>query len=338
MAIIRDIMPAFELFQPATTEDAQALLARYGKDAWVLAGGLDSFDWLKDRIKRPGVVVDLSQIQELRGVREVNGGLEIGAMTTLTDVVRHPVVKQRFSILSTGAEAAASPQIRNQGTLGGNVSQDARCWYYRGGWKCYRAGGNICFADTPTAINREHAILGADRCVAVNPSDTAPALIVLDAQMVIRNSKGERVVNAEDYFIGPGTDIMRMTVLRPGDLLTAIRIPSTWAGAHFYFEKIRDRQVWDFPLVNVASAAVFSGDRIERIRLAVNGVAAHPMRLKKVEDAVTGKTRDEATAEMAGKLAIEGAEPLRYNGYKIPLMRNLVKRSIRGVQEAAWAS
>ena len=338
MAIIRDIMPAFELFQPATTEDAQALLARYGKDAWVLAGGLDSFDWLKDRIKRPGVVVDLSQIQELRGVREVNGGLEIGAMTTLTDVVRHPVVKQRFSILSTGAEAAASPQIRNQGTLGGNVSQDARCWYYRGGWKCYRAGGNICFADTPTAINREHAILGADRCVAVNPSDTAPALIVLDAQMVIRNSRGERVVNAEDYFIGPGVDIMRMTVLRPGDLLTAIRIPSTWAGAHFYFEKIRDRQVWDFPLVNVASAAVFSGDRIERIRLAVNGVAAHPMRLKKVEDAVTGKTRDEATAEMAGKLAIEGAEPLRYNGYKIPLMRNLVKRSIRGVQEAAWAS
>ncbi len=107
-------------------------------------------------------------------MREVNGGLEIGAMTTLTEVVRHPIVKEKFSILSTGAELAASPQIRNQGTIGGNVSQDARCWYYRGGWKCYRAGGNICFADTPTAINREHAILGADRCVAVNPSDTAP--------------------------------------------------------------------------------------------------------------------------------------------------------------------
>ena len=337
MAVIRDVMPAFDLLQPTSADEAQKLLQQHGRDAWVLAGGLDSFDWLKDRIKRPSVVVDLSQVKELTGIREVNGGLEIGAMTTLTEVVRHPVVRQKYSILSTGAEAAASPQIRNQGTIGGNVSQDARCWYYRGGWKCYRAGGNICFADTPSAINREHAILGADRCVAVNPSDSAPALIVLDAQMVIRNSKGERVVNAEDYFIGPGTDITRMTVLRPGDLLTAIRIPATWAGATFYFEKVRDRQVWDFPLVNVASAAVFSGGMIERIRIAVNGVAAYPLRLKQVEDAVRGKPRDEATADMAGKLAIEGARPLRYNGYKVPLMRNLVKRAIRGVPEASWA-
>jgi xanthine dehydrogenase YagS FAD-binding subunit len=244
-------------------------------------------------------------------------------------------VREKFSILSTGAEAAASPQIRNQGTLGGNVSQDARCWYYRSGWKCYRAGGNICFADTPTAINREHEILGADRCVAVNPSDTAPALIALDAKMVIRNSKGERVVNAEDYFINPGIDITRMTVLRPGDLLTAIRIPATWAGATFYFEKIRDRPVWDFPLVNIAAAAVYSGDKIDRVRMAVNGVAAHPVRLVQVENAITGKSRNEDTAKMAGELAVEGAVPLAFNGYKVPLMRNLVKRAIRGVPGGA---
>src|SRR5207302_10555557 len=131
--------------------------------------------------------------------------------------------------LSTGAEAAASPQIRNQGTIGGNVSEDTHCWYYRAGWPCYRAGGNTCFADTPSAINREHAILGADRCVAVSPSDSAPALVALDAKMVIRSSRGQRVVNAEDYFIEPGTDITRMTVLKPGELLTAIHIPATWA-------------------------------------------------------------------------------------------------------------
>jgi xanthine dehydrogenase YagS FAD-binding subunit len=336
MAIIRDIMPAFELFQPATVDDALRLLGEHRQDAWVLAGGLDSFDWLKDRIKRPKVVIDLSQVNELRGVREVNGGLEIGAMTTLTEVVRHPVVKAKFSILSTGAESAASPQIRNQGTLGGNVSQDARCWYYRGGWKCYRAGGNICFADTPTAINREHAILGADRCVAVNPSDSAPALIALEAQMVIRNAKGERVVNAEDYFIGPSLDITRMTVLKPGDLLTAIRIPATWAGAQFYFEKVRDRAVWDFPLMNVASAMVVNGGNIERIRIVVNAAAARPLRLTAVEDAVRGKPNNAATGEMGGKLAVVGAEPLRYNAYKIPLMRNLVKRAISGVEEAKW--
>jgi len=336
MAVIHDVMPAFELFQPATTEDALTLLSRYGSDAWVLAGGLDSFDWLKDRIKRPKVVVDLSQIKTLSGVRESGGGVEIWAMTTLTEVVRHPLIRERYSILLEAAESAASPQIRNQGTIGGNVSQDTRCWYYRSGWKCYRAGGNACFADTPTAINREHAIMGADRCVAVNPSDTAPALIALDAQMVIRGSRGERVVNAEDYFIGPSTDITHMTVLKPGELLTAIRIPAAWARTQFYFEKIRDRQVWDFPLVNIASAAVFSGGMIERIRIAVNGVAARPLRLKQVEDAVRGKPRDEATAEMAGQLAIQGAQPLQHNGYKVPLVRNLVKRSIRGVKEPTW--
>jgi len=330
MAVIRDVMPEFELFQPSTIEDTLVLLDQHGANAWVFAGGLDTFDWLKDRIMRPGVVVDLSQIKELKGIREVNGGLEIGAMTTLTEVVRHPVVRQKFSILSQGAELAASPQIRNQGTIGGNVSQDARCWYYRSGWKCYRAGGNICFADTPTAINREHAILGADRCVAVNPSDTAPALIALDAEMVIRNVKGERVVKAENYFIGPSYDITRMTVLEPGDLLTAIRIPATWAGAEFYFEKVRDRAVWDFPLVNVASAMKVSGGNIAGVRIAVNGVAAHPVHLVQVEAAIQGKARNAETADMAGKMAIEGAEPLQHNGYKVPLMRNLVKRAIRG--------
>jgi len=331
-------MPAFELFQPTTVDDTLALLHQHGSDAWVLGGGLDSFDWLKDRIKRPKIVVDLSQVKELKGIREVDGGLEIGAMTTLTEVVRHPVVKEKYNILSEAAEAAASPQIRNVGTIGGNVSQDARCWYYRSGWPCYRAGGNICYADTPSGMNREHAILDANRCVAVSPSDSAPALIVLDAKMVVRNSRGERVVDAEDYFIGPGTDITRMTILEPGTLLTAIRIPSTWAGAKFYFEKVRDRNVWDFALVNVASAMVMSGDNIDRIRIAVNGVAAHPLRLKASEAAAQGKPRNEATGTAAAELAIQGAKPLQYNGYKVPLMRNLVKRSIRGVvvEEAAW--
>jgi xanthine dehydrogenase YagS FAD-binding subunit len=337
MAVIRDVMPAFELFQPASVEAALELLDRYGSSALVLAGGLDSFDWLKDRIKRPSVVVDLSAVAELKGIRPIGDGLEIGAMTTLTEVVRHPAIQQRYSILLKAAEAAASPQIRNQGTIGGNVSQDTRCWYYRAGWSCYRAGGNICYADTPTAINREHAILGADRCVAVNPSDTSPALIALQAEMVIRNRDGERVVPAEEYFVGPGIDITRMTVLRAGDLLTSIRLPASWAGAHFYFEKIADRNVWDFPLVNVAAATVTSGDTIARMRIAVNGVAATPLRLAMVENAVRGRTRDEATANAAGELAIAGAVPLHHNAYKVPLLRNLVRRAVRGT-ENTWTS
>ena len=336
MTVMRDVIPAFELFQPATIGDAVRLLDQHGADAWVLAGGLDSMDWLKDRIKRPKVVVDLSQVAELKGIREVNGGLEIGAMTPLTEVVHHPVVKEKFGLLMQAAELVASPQIRNQGTIGGNVSQDTRCWYYRGGWDCYRAGGNVCYADTPMAVNREHAIFDADRCVAVSPSDTAPALVALDAQMVINSRGGERVVDAEDYFIGPGIDITRMTVLRPGDLLTAIRIPPTWAGAQFYFEKVRDRQVWDFPLVNVASAIKFSNNSIDSARVVVGAVSCVPKRLRTVEAALVGKPRDEETADMAGKMAIAGARVLRYNAYKVPLMRNLVKRAIRGVE--AWTT
>lgn len=332
MAIIRDVMPAFELFQPGSIDDAVGLLGQYRSDAWILAGGLDSFDWLKDRIKRPKVLVDLSQIKELTGVRDWNGGLEIGAMTTLTDVVRDPAVQEKFKILSEAAEAAASPQIRNQGTIGGNVSQDTRCWYYRSGFDCYRASGNACYADTPFAINREHAIFGADRCVAVSPSDSAPAMVALDAKMVIRSERGERVVDAENFFIGPAYDITRMTIVQPGELLTAIRIPATWANTEFYFEKVRDRPVWDFPLVNIASAKVVSSGKIDRIRIALNGVAAHPWRLSQVEEAVTGKPTNEETAEMAGKMAIEGAVTLRYNGFKVPLVRNLVKRAIRGTE------
>jgi xanthine dehydrogenase YagS FAD-binding subunit len=339
MAVIRDVMPAFELFQPASIEDAQAVLDRYGSGAWVLAGGLDSFDWLKDRIKRPQALVDLAGIPELKGIRPWQDGLEIGSMTTLTELVHHQAIRDRYSILLQAAEAAASPQIRNQGTIGGNVSQDTRCWYYRAGWSCYRAGGNICYADTPEAINREHAILDADRCVAVSPSDTAPALIVLDARMVIRTAGGgERVVPAEDYFVGPATDITRMTILQPGDLLTAIRLPGTWGGARFYFEKVRDRNVWDFALVSVASAMVLNGTTIERIRLSVNGVAARPLRLDAVESVVAGRPRSEATAVAAANLAIEGAQPLKFNAYKVPLMRNLVKRAIRGVEAPTWTS
>src|SRR5690349_10198293 len=338
MAVIRDIIPAFELFQPATVDDAVRLVDKYREDYWVLAGGLDSMDWLKDRLRRPRYVIDLSQIKDLAGIKEVNGGLEIGAMTPLTAVATSPVVRDKFGLLAEAAGLVATPQIRNQGTLGGNVSQDTRCWYYRGGWTCYRAGGNICYADTPTAINREHAILDADRCVAVSPSDTAPALVALDAQMVIRSAGGERVVDAVDYFVGPGIDITRMTVLRPGELLTAIRIPATWAGAQFYFEKVRDRQAWDFPLVNVASALKGSAQRIESARIVVGAVSATPKRLANVERAVVGKPRNEETADMAGKMAIEGAFALRYNGYKVPLMRNLVKRAIRGSEGGTWTS
>src|SRR6201987_2321560 len=225
MAIIRDVMPTFQLYQPTSVADAQKLLQQNESDALVLAGGLDSMDWLKDRIRKPRVVVDLGGIEELKGIRETPDGVQIGAMTTLTEVAQNPVVLKKYRILGQAAELVASPQIRNQGTIGGNVSQDTRWWYYSAGWPCYRAGGNICYADTPVGRNRGHAILHAGRCIPVKPSYNALPLIARDANFVISTPKSEQVVDAKDYFGGPDLDITSMNILRPGYLLTAIRIP-----------------------------------------------------------------------------------------------------------------
>jgi xanthine dehydrogenase YagS FAD-binding subunit len=330
MATIKDMISAFDLLQPTSVEDAVALLREHGEQAWVLAGGLDSFDWFKDRVKRPAVVVDIGGIAEIQGIRDAQGGLEIGAMTTLTQVINHPRVRSEYSLLATAADHVATPQIRNQGTLGGNISQDTRCWYYRSGWPCYRAGGNTCYASAPSAMNREHAIMGTSRCVAVNPSDTAPALIALDARMVVQSPR-RRTYEAEDFFIGPSTDITRMTVMEPGDLLTQIHIPATWANSSFYYEKVRDRGSWDFQLVSVAAAFRMSGNTIEDARIAVNGVAPYPVRLENVERLVRGTTGDEASQVAAGDLAVARARALARNDYKIPMMRNLVRRAVRSV-------
>ena len=331
MGTMRDMIAPFELFQPTSVEAATALLAEHGEDAWVLAGGLDSFDWFKDRIKRPKVVVDLGSIEELSGIRTTDGGLEIGAMASLTSVVRHERVASAYPLLASAAEHVATPQIRNQGTLGGNVAQDTRCWYYRSGWPCYRAGGNTCYAAAPQAMNREHCIMGASRCVAVSPSDTAPALLALGARMVVRNRRRERVYEAEDFFIGPAIDITRMTVLDDGDLLTAVRLPGEWADARWYYEKVRDRGSWDFALESVAAAFRMEGNTIADARVAVNGVAPYPVRLHAVERSIIGSQASENLAIGAGEVAIQGVRALRQNDYKIPLMRNLVKRAVRSV-------
>jgi len=328
--MMKDMMSGFELYQPADVDDAIQLIDRYGSRGWKLAGGYDSLDWFKNRGKGPEVVIDLEGLDALKGIRETTDGVEIGALTTLTEVERSPLLRERYGLLADAARRVASPQIRNAGTLGGNVSQDTRCWYYRYGVDCYRAGGNTCYAAAPEAMNREHALFGASRCVAVTPSDTAPALVALDAEMVVRNARGERVIAAADFFMEPSVDIQRMTVLDPDDLLTAIRLPASWAGADFYFEKVADRKSWDFALVSIAAAFHTSGAQIDEASIVCGAVQCIPRRLHDVEVLISGRPRNEETAALAGAEAIRGAEPLDFNHFKIPLMENLVKRAVRG--------
>jgi xanthine dehydrogenase YagS FAD-binding subunit len=325
----RDMMPSFELYQPDSLEGAVKLAKDLDADGWVLAGGQDSYDWFKDRAKKPGALIDLSGIAALKGVRKTAEGLEVGALTTLHEIASNADVLAGYALLAHAAARVASPQIRNAGTLGGNLCQDARCWYYRSGVDCYRAGGNTCYADTPQGQNREHCLFGAARCIAVSPSDCAPAVVALEGSIVIAGSGGERVVPAEEFFIGPSIDIRHMTILKPGEIVSAVRLPKKWAGAKFYFEKVTDRATWDFALVNVASAMHVDGGTIRDARIVCGAVECVPRRLKSVEQAVIGQPQNDETALVAGRIASQGATPVQYNGYKIPLMENLVRRAVR---------
>jgi xanthine dehydrogenase YagS FAD-binding subunit len=323
------MMAAFQLFQPTALDDALRLLEEYGDDGWILAGGQDSFDWFKDRNKQPRAVIDINGIEGLAGIREDGDSIEIGALTSLTAIATNALIKERYGVLADAALRVASPQIRNVGTLGGNVSQDTRCWYYRSGLKCYRAGGVTCYAHTPEGQNREHCLFNSDRCVAVSPSDTATALVALDATMLVQSPVGQREIPAGDFFMGPGTDITRMTVLESDDILVAIRLPATWAGKSYYFEKVADRNTWDFALVSLAAVFDVADERIRASRIVCGGVECVPRRLLNVERLIDGEPMGEDTARRAAAIASEGAQTLNYNHFKVPLMENLVKRAIR---------
>jgi len=326
-----DVMHDFTLYRPATLTDALALLARH-RGAWVLAGGNDSLEWFKHRVKTPPVVVDISEIPGISGVREGgDGGLRIGALTTLAELAESELVRRRFPALAMAAEQVASPQIRNVSTIGGNVAQDTRCSYYREGFDCYRAGGRACYANTPTAMNREHALFGASLCVAVTPSDTAPVLSALDARFRIIGPEGERVLPAARFFTGPEINIVSMTALGREEILTGIELPPAWAGTAQYFEKVAERRAWDFPLVNIALAARMEGRTIASARIVCGGVACTPHRLGEVESLVAGAVPDETLEMLARRVAARGAQPLGHNRFKIPLMENLAARAIRSL-------
>jgi xanthine dehydrogenase YagS FAD-binding subunit len=326
-----DVMHQFELYQPSSIADAQAIL-RDNRDAWIMAGGKDSLDWFKTRVKQPPAVVDLSGVAELHGIRaEDDGGLWIGAMTTLTEVAEDAAVNEKFPMLAKAAQVVASPQIRNIGTLGGNVAQDTRCTYYRDGFPCYRAGGNTCYANTPTAMNREHALFEVSRCVAITPSDTAPALVALEAVMMVQRGSDTLEVPASDFFIGPAIDITRMTMLEKGDILLAIKVPGKWAGAHQYYEKVAERQSWDFALGNIAMAARLDGGTITDVSMVCGAVQCTPRRLTDVESLIKGEAPGEELEGLVKRVASRGAQALNYNHFKIPLMQNLATRAVRSL-------
>jgi xanthine dehydrogenase YagS FAD-binding subunit len=320
------MLPSFDYIRPNSVQAAVTHLTT--KNAQAHAGGTDVLGCLRERIFPIGKVVSLNGLQELRGVGETKeGGLRIGALTTLSTLAEHPVVMNRFTGLAQAAGEVGSPQLRNQGTLGGNICQKPRCWYYRTDFTCLRKGGGNCFA--VDGENQFHCIFGGGgTCFIVHPSDTAPALVALNATARLAGPKGVRDVPLEKFFVLPEVDVERETVLAHGEIVTEIRIPAPRPGTHSRYRKVRARRSWDFALAGVALALRLDGKRVIDGRVVLSGAAPIPWRSQEVEQVIRGKELTSEVITAASKAVTSGAEPLEKNGYKLALFRGVIEEEL----------
>lgn len=320
-------MRAFAHFNARSLDEAVSLLRRYGDRAQVIAGGTDLLGKMKDEIlpKYPEAIINLKTIPGWEYIREENETLTIGALIRLEDIATNPIIMSRYSTLAEAARQAASPHLREMGTLGGNVCQDIRCWYYRhpnNRFPCLRKGGGRCYAQE--GENRYHSIFGGSvekGCLAVHPSDTAPALIALDAK--VKTSK--RTLEAEDLF---DVKVGRTTVLDLDEIVAGFEVPAPPEGGKSAFVKFALRKTIDFPIVNCAAMIARKGGKATAARVCLNAVYVKPYRARKAEDFMVGKEISEANAEAAGEAVVSDAQPLRHNGYMVQIAKVMVKRAI----------
>jgi xanthine dehydrogenase YagS FAD-binding subunit len=319
------MLPTFSYVKPTTIGQAVRELAAPGARA--CSGGTDLLGCLRDRVLTASKLVSLNGLTELRGISELpNGGLRIGALTTLTEVASSVLVNARYHALAAAAGAAASPQLRNQGTIGGNLCQRPRCWYYRGDFHCARKGGDTCYAKE--GENQYHAIFGGDVCVMVHPSDTAPALMALDASVRLVGPRGSRTVALDAFFVLPSKDHTRETVVEPDELVADVLLPPPPATAASTYRKLRSRGAWDFALAGAAVALGLHGKKVERARIVLSGVAPVPWRVELAEREVVGHELSDALIERAAQHAGNGASPLSSNAYKVALVRGAVAEAL----------
>lgn len=318
-------MKNFRYQKAATVKEALAQLKAAGGAVKLMAGGTDLLGEMKDGIARPDRVIHL-RIPQLSSIQADSKGLRIGALTPLNQIAAHPHIRERYAALAQAAEEVGSPQLRHIGTLGGNLCQRPRCWYYRGELPCLKKGGETCYA--VTGQNKYHAILNGGPCFIVHPSDTAPALMALGANLKIASPRGERVVPLEGFYLAPRKDIRREHILQPDELLTEVQIPSPPEGSRSLYLKARERRCWDFALASVALVQTMKGGECQGARVVLGGVSPLPYRSLKAEGALKGKRIDEALAAHAGQLAVFGARPLSQNSYKVELTQTLVRRAV----------
>lgn len=316
-------------YSSATTVDATIQLLGQGNGVRPLAGGTDLLTLMKADISTPSHLVDIKRLDEIpQGIVEDEQGITIGALTTLTDIEFSETLQRRCPVLTEATALAATPQLRNMATIGGNLLQRPRCWYYRHAhFHCWLKGGDECHARD--GENQRHALFGDSPCVAAHPSDLASALLALDAEVQVRGPVGERTLPLEEFFTLPQENHRQETQLAQDELLLSIRIPELPSSTRSRYLKAMDRKVWAFALVGVAARLDMEGDRIADARLVLSGVAPIPWRLHEAEQMIIGNRLDGATIDRVAETALASARPLQHNGYKVPLAQNLIRRALQ---------
>jgi xanthine dehydrogenase YagS FAD-binding subunit len=296
----------------------------------VHAGGTDLLGCLRDGVFTADKVVSIGGLGDLRGVAATaDGGLRLGALTTVAEVAADSTIKEKYAALAQAAAVVASPQLRNQGTIGGNLCQRPRCWYFRGDYACARKGGQLCYA--MQGQNQYHAIFGGSACWIVHPSDTAPALVALGARVRTAGPKGGRTIDLEKFFVLPDADVRRENVLEPGEVLTEVILPPADVALKSSYRKVRARGSWDFAMAGIALALAMKGDKVDRARVVLSGVAPIPWRAAGVEKAIVGQRLDAKAVARAADAAVAGAQPLEHNGYKVALVRGVVEEALETI-------
>ena len=325
-------MKAFDLIHPATIKEATRLLAQGGGLDAIrpMGGGQDLLSTMKDYILSPATVVDLKRIPDLNKITVEAKGIHLGALVTITEVEEHPAIRASYPVLAEAAQSIATIQIRNAGTVGGNLCQRPRCWYYRNERiVCLKKGGTKCYAAPDSAENKYNAILGGGPSYIVHPSDLAPALLCLNAVLTIAGPGGKtRQLPLTEFFTLPGEgDITHENVLKPGELVTSVFVPASAMAARSTYLKFREKNSLDWALSSVAMAVETDGNIVKSVRVVLGGVAPIPWHARAAEAALVGKPLDDETIRAAALAATEGAEPLAQNGYKVSLTQTMVRRA-----------
>lgn len=311
--------------------DSLVRVRKQGRQVSVTGGGTDLLGMMKERLVRPDVLVNLKTIRGLSGIAADASGVRIGALTTLATLGRDPVITTRYPLLAEAANSVGTPQIRNLATLGGNICQRPWCWYFRNAFPCYKNGGNRCFA--PTGENQLHAIFGGGPSYIVHPSDTAPALVALDARIRIAGPAGERIVPAADFFALPKLNPARENVLADDEVVAEILIPPPAPSSRSTYRKLLDREAWTHAVVSAAVTLQMEGAICRDARIVLGGVAPIPWDRPRAAEVLRGKRLSPEVAAEAARIAVEDARPMTKNAYKVALTSALIRRTLVSLAE-----